>query len=73
MNREIHVRFWEGLGVRFPRATHSGSEHPAHRYFWCSSPIDRPVGYCLWSLPNATLHLCLLQNPSSVRHNRKNH
>ena len=21
MNREIHVRFWEGLGVRFPRAT----------------------------------------------------
>ena len=25
MNREIHVRFWEGLGVRFPRATHSGN------------------------------------------------
>ena len=25
MNREIHVRFWEGLGVRFPRATHSGT------------------------------------------------
>lgn len=22
MNREIHVRFWEGLGVRFSRATH---------------------------------------------------
>ena len=22
MNREIHVRFWEGLGVQFPRATH---------------------------------------------------
>ena len=22
MNREIHVRFWESLGVRFPRATH---------------------------------------------------
>lgn len=21
MNREIHVRFWEGLGVRFHRAT----------------------------------------------------
>ena len=21
MNREVHVRFWEGLGVRFPRAT----------------------------------------------------
>ena len=23
MNREIHVRFWEGLGVQFPCATHS--------------------------------------------------
>ena len=23
MNREIHVRFWESLGVQFPRATHS--------------------------------------------------
>ena len=22
MSRETHVRFWEGLGVRFPRATH---------------------------------------------------
>ena len=21
MSREVHVRFWEGLGVRFPRAT----------------------------------------------------
>jgi hypothetical protein len=21
MNREVHVRFWEGLGVRFHRAT----------------------------------------------------
>ena len=31
MNREIHVRFWEGLGVRFPRATHSARrETPDH-------------------------------------------
>lgn len=22
MNREVHVRFWEGLRVRFPWATH---------------------------------------------------
>lgn len=22
MNREIHLRFWEGPGVRFPQATH---------------------------------------------------
>jgi hypothetical protein len=21
MSREIHVRFWEGVGVRFPHAT----------------------------------------------------
>jgi hypothetical protein len=21
MSREVHVRFWEGLGVRLPRAT----------------------------------------------------
>ncbi len=21
MNREVHVRFWEGVGVRFPCAT----------------------------------------------------
>ena len=25
MNREVHVRFWEGLGVRFPRATQQAS------------------------------------------------
>jgi hypothetical protein len=22
MSREVHVRFWESAGVRFPRATH---------------------------------------------------
>ena len=37
MNREVHVRFWEGLGVRFPRATQLGacrSRDPIeqHRY-----------------------------------------
>jgi len=32
MNREIHVRFWESLGVRFPRATHFCFEDSAlHR------------------------------------------
>ncbi len=32
MNREIHVRFWEGLGVRFPRATHfTGISHLSGR------------------------------------------
>jgi hypothetical protein len=27
MNREVHVRFWEGLGVRFPRATQLAEAH----------------------------------------------
>ena len=27
MNREIHVRFWESLGVRFSRATHLPHSH----------------------------------------------
>jgi len=28
MNREVHVRFWEGVGVRFPRATRLYPEVP---------------------------------------------
>ena len=32
MNREIHVRFWESLGVRFPRATHCASDECAHGF-----------------------------------------
>lgn len=42
MNREIHVRFWEGLGVRFPRATH----FPSLEF----RPIEfsfRPIAYLL--------------------------
>ena len=27
MNREIHVRFWEGLGVRFPPGYSLGTPH----------------------------------------------
>ena len=46
MNREIHVRFWEGLGVQFPWATHLGTTldslsairvcqpGPVARHFW---------------------------------------
>ena len=30
MNREVHVRFWEGVGVRFPCATQL-SESVRHR------------------------------------------
>ena len=32
MNREIHVRFWESLGVRLPRATHWGCTCGANIY-----------------------------------------
>ena len=30
MNREIHVRFWESLGVQFPWATHSATNESGH-------------------------------------------
>ena len=35
MNREVHVRFREGVGVRFPRATRlvaSRSHEPVHNW-----------------------------------------
>jgi len=35
MNREVHVRFWEGLGVRFHRATQL-----ALRTVELHSPVD---------------------------------
>ena len=28
MNREVHVRFWEGVGVKFSRATQLTSKTP---------------------------------------------
>ena len=33
MNREVHVRFWEGLRVRFPRATHFAEAIIVHSSF----------------------------------------
>jgi hypothetical protein len=47
MSREVHVRFWEGLGVKFPRATHLVG--------WAASQSER--------LPNSSFklrHLSLL-------------
>jgi hypothetical protein len=38
MNREVHVRFWEGLGVRFPRATRLHSEVPTQDAVWRTTP-----------------------------------
>jgi len=38
MSREVHVRIWEGVGVRFPHAT---------RLDWISSTVSKTVGYTL--------------------------
>jgi hypothetical protein len=34
MNREVHVRFWEGLGVRFPWATRLYPEAAQEEVVW---------------------------------------
>ena len=66
MNREVHVRFWEGLGVRFPWATQLlsrrcdfGTSWPR---FWrirsaseCAEAADGPPG---WSLEEAHRGAC---------------
>lgn len=41
MSREAQVRFWEGVGVKFPRATRL-SQSPSLNFF--SAPINRPSG-----------------------------
>jgi putative transposase len=47
MSREAHVRFWEGVGVKLPRATHFLVLHERHlrrlmrayvAYYNCSRP-----------------------------------
>ena len=49
MNREIHVRFWESAGVRFPRATQlaaiEGHAHAERRMSACVS-CGRGHGVC---------------------------
>ena len=35
VNREVHARFWERLGVKFPRATRRVSRtHPQRKEMW---------------------------------------
>jgi hypothetical protein len=34
MNREVHVRFWEGLGVRFHRATQPRATFARNACMW---------------------------------------
>jgi len=46
MSREAHVRFWEGAGVKFPRATHLCLSHLCacvlqHSYF--RIPVPHPL------------------------------
>ena len=36
MNREVHVRLWEGLRVRFPRATHLVQEEVLNSIYFCA-------------------------------------
>ena len=40
MSREAHVRFWEGVGVRFPRATRLSA---GLRQRQRGSRFDRPL------------------------------
>jgi hypothetical protein len=48
MSREVHVRFWEGLGVRFPRATRLVDLHS-----WSALRIERSSGQVLLALTSA--------------------
>jgi hypothetical protein len=41
MNREVHVRFWEGVGVRLPRATRLVWQLNAIRFSLARRPIPR--------------------------------
>jgi hypothetical protein len=40
MSREAHVRFWEGVGVRFPCATRLSA---GLRKYQRSTKLDRPL------------------------------
>ncbi len=55
MSREVHVRFWERLGVKFPRATRHmedrwsprlGVPHMTRRRRWCRrEPCTTLISY----------------------------
>ena len=47
MSREAHVRFWEGAGARFPRAT----RHTRHRKLWVGLWVENGNGV---AIPKAT-------------------
>ena len=41
MSREVHVRFWESAGVRFPRATHQPLDRQSRIYARSGVELDR--------------------------------
>ena len=57
MNREVHVRFCEGLGVKFPRATRRAPRG-------CTEDEGRPLGVGLQE--QAPKHLKLLWSKAMV-------
>ena len=58
MNRQIHVRFWEGLGVRFPWATRLFPSTMRARA--CSAVQSRTrTPFLVLTLPVKSLHLAL--------------
>jgi len=42
MSREAHVRFWESVGVRFPRATHLPLYRQHQRLIDAGFTLSRP-------------------------------
>lgn len=42
MNREVHVRFWEGLAVRFRWATQLISHKSSRKYSQSLAPVYSP-------------------------------
>ena len=57
MSREAHVRFWEGAGVRFPRATHLPLERQVRMMRNDGLFLDSqtPVSYTHLTLPTSDL------------------
>jgi hypothetical protein len=65
MNREVHVRFWEGAGVKFSRATQLSEperiEQPRSNLFFCNDSMQcgrkriyrRPKGSFCHAVVNA--------------------
>ena len=65
MNREVHVRFCEGVGVKFPRATRPlihtiGSKDPSTECGTCSEVAECGVCYVQFPTGSRGLHCLIL-------------